>query len=717
VTKSTEKASEFVGQALASVSVRPRRIGYLVQTGNARQVRKAIAYASSEWGGAGHPIVPVQRRDRIGPGLWQLLEVLRPEVLIDYVGATERLRTELASRLGCQVMDEPRAGSDEPGVHVLVALPARSLLARTLFVAPTRADLMTEAAVGIMQTDRELQELWIETGATQASIGSTLDLLDAQVDVPSPIWATRQQFVTTSTQLVGSPVIVYATDRPNVAGILYFWNTRALAAESRGSWVIWVPQSKATDPGVGARLRGLCATNMQMAPDLVINGMPTTDFDSIAQGWGFTEHRSTTSTLTFTMGRRGLRSDPPTYWKGVDPRTFLLRERTVGLQARVPLTVTSPSFKLHVTSPLATNPAIGGHIRLDITSVEALEWPRRPETAHLVHDDAIWADGSLSLVVRPSTVFDLPLRVPDAQAVISATLASAGWTWSPSDKGQYASALLGAVAGRRAIPSLADRTCLRVIKALGSLTSRKAVQVLRASLPATVTQPDLERAVAAALPALVPQWLTSSEIAGAITRGGARSTKREVIAALTRLLADQLVTRAFRFDCQNCLLRSHIPIGRSAERVRCDGCTTEAALTGSSGEPDLAYGLNTLLDRAADQDCHGHLPVQDWIQTNLGAVFSVPGADLHTVGGIRREIDVLAISRTELILAEVKTAVGGFTVDALNGAADLALATKADHLVLAALGEWPTAERTAAAGIADRSGVKLTLLGLEELAP
>src|SRR5438876_10345911 len=94
----------FVAQAAAQVTVRPRKLGYLIPGGRADIFRTAVRYAFSEWGGIGQPVVAVLRKDYIRPGPWQFLEVLRPEVLVDYIGISERLRGESSERLGAQVI-------------------------------------------------------------------------------------------------------------------------------------------------------------------------------------------------------------------------------------------------------------------------------------------------------------------------------------------------------------------------------------------------------------------------------------------------------------------------------------------------------------------------------------------------------------------------------------------------------------------------------------
>jgi hypothetical protein len=184
---------------------------------------------------------------------------------------------------------------------------------------------------------------------------------------------------------------------------------------------------------------------------------------------------------------------------------------------------------------------------------------------------------------------------------------------------------------------------------------------------------------------------------------------------LSKLLADRLVARAFRFRCSNCGLASDIPLELARDHVRCQGCTTEATLLGDSGEPDLAYGLNSLLDRAADQDCHGHLSVQAWMHENLDLVWSVPGAELVSTADLHREVDVIGISRSELIVAEVKNASSAFNRGVIVDSAKLAVALNADRLVLASLDDWSAGRKDLASRIATRYLPNVTVIGLSDV--
>jgi hypothetical protein len=649
------------------------------------------------------------------PAMWQFLEVLRPDAVIDYVGVDQALATEIKERLDAVVIAEAVLNFDEPGVHSLVAIPPDSLRARALLEAHTNAPLAQKTAVGELQPKAELEELWAATGATRRTVTDAQDLLDAQLDVPSPLWVTKQHVRTFRRRLIGAPVIVYTESSPTLSRLIAFWNVRALTIGT-DTTVLWLPLESIRSPGIGERLRALCLNKTQTNPDLLLLGKDESELDQAGRDLGFALDTSGKASVTFGSGTRDLTTKPLTFWRRIDPRGFLMEDRLEGTRVPVAVTVTSPVTALQVQSPILFNASIGGKIRIDIDGIEAIRWPRRAPVAKLIHPSANWSDAGLGFVTSPAASFKFDLNVPVPEVVIEACLRELGWTWSVSDKGRYARALLGAVAGRAAIDALRDRLVLRIVRDLTSLTSHKASQLLRSTLPASVTQGQINAAVATVVPSLVPQWKTASEIASSISGAGTTTSKAAVVVALTKMLRDRLATRAFRVRCANCGLITHIPMRLADDTVVCDGCTKVSTLIGPSGEPEMVYGLNSLVDRAADQDCLGHLPVQQWITSTHGLVWSVPGANLSHDSGTKREIDVLGLSSDAVIVAEVKNSAGGFTDPVATSTAQLATDLGATHVVLAAMDDWGSVQRHEIEEAARRhTTAAITTIGLREL--
>src|SRR5207249_10785397 len=84
--------SEFFGQELVNLDLRPKRAAYLFRSGSVRGFRAAVASACTRWGGIQELIIPVSANGRIASGWVQLLGVSEPDVLFDAAGLSSAAR-------------------------------------------------------------------------------------------------------------------------------------------------------------------------------------------------------------------------------------------------------------------------------------------------------------------------------------------------------------------------------------------------------------------------------------------------------------------------------------------------------------------------------------------------------------------------------------------------------------------------------------------------
>ena len=220
------------------------------------------------------------------------------------------------------------------------------------------------------------------------------------------------------------------------------------------------------------------------------------------------------------------------------------------------------------------------------------------------------------------------------------------------------------------------------------------------------------------LPGLAPRWMTAGEIASVHGQLGNGLHVDPIKEVLGRLVRAGLVYRAFRFDCPVCGIRSHIPFDRSGDAVRCEGCRTTHTLLGPKGdEPRLAYALNALLDRVMDQDCIGHLLVQMWAERNRGVLWSVPGAILRPHGGAgpSREVDLFGISRSAVVISEVKDRAAAYVPNEVDKAVRGAVQAGAGMLLVAALDSWSDALKARVARRSKGFSGEVVFLGAADL--
>src|SRR5439155_15934428 len=125
-------------------------LAYLIRTGNSADLRDAVAYASTEWGGYSHPIVPIDRRGRIEPHL-QIARMLTPDFLVNYAGAS----ADTVSRVARLVGSEPIFTRDvQFGLHPLALDSATELRSRTMLVPARPANLRELVALGRIPSDQ-----------------------------------------------------------------------------------------------------------------------------------------------------------------------------------------------------------------------------------------------------------------------------------------------------------------------------------------------------------------------------------------------------------------------------------------------------------------------------------------------------------------------------------------------------------------------------------
>ncbi len=349
----------------------------------------------------------------------------------------------------------------------------------------------------------------------------------------------------------------------------------------------------------------------------------------------------------------------------------------------MPITVpvTKPKTIFSADMALRCRPGTGGYLRASVTGIDDLRWPHRTSVARLVAPNATWRDDMLGVVVSTAPSFTFTLGVPDPSEVVSAIIGERGWRWEVSDKGRYAQSL-AATAGDH-VAALASSEATDLVTALASLNRKKAEQLLR-QLRAPERELDRMKVIEGVL-TRGARWRTLGEIAGDIPNG----TKANLIPFVHRLLEAGLIRRAFKLECRNCRIPFHVELNRADDIVACPGCMTRQVLAGRTGqEPLFVYALNSLLDRAIDQDCVSHLLAELWTRQSLGVLWAVPGANVVPADGPGREIDLLAIARDALIVGELKARSASFSRAYVRNLAELARNLNADVLLLGSLDDW-----------------------------
>jgi hypothetical protein len=679
----------YLETANATVVWRPLRLAYLVRRGSRDDIRDAITYASTEWGGFSHPIVAPDRRGRIDRIQLEIARMLKPDLLLNIAVA----RTDEVERVAGLIGAQPVPGREATfGLHPLAIESAGDLRARTMIV-PTRSRPLGEV-VALGNIPPIQYDDWAAVIGSIEPIRQPVDLVDGQLDVPSPIGMTRGGAVTVShSAWFGAPVIVDCWPM-TPAKAVWLWNLRAAAVpgfDGVSTRVIWVREGDLDDPAVQARLREACLLSIT-DPDLILNGPDPDHLHAVAASMGMRLMPGTNTTSRLEFGRlsRDLVTRPLQYRLNGHPATWLLGDRRYGTAMRLPVPATKPKTVFRVDNPLRFRPRTGGYLRVSVEGIDELRWPQRDSVARLIEQNATYRDGALGFVITSEASWTFNLAVPEPDAVATAIIAGRGWRWSVSDKGQYAQGLAAAAGPHLA--ALGSELTLRFAGALTGLRRRKAEQLLR-RLRAPETDADRLRVIERVV-AREQRWRTLGDVAAELSTPTDRISKKDLLSVASGLLEAGLVVRAFRMTCRACGLPWHVRLVGADDVVRCPGCSRAQVLSGpGQEEPEFSYALNSLFDRALDQDCVSHLLADLVLRRDQGVTWSIPGANLVGPDGHQREVDLLGISHEKLFIAELKTRSADFRRSFVKDLAALAREINADVLVLGSVDEWEPAHR------------------------
>lgn len=690
------QASTVVGSRTVRVSVSPVRCAYLVRAGDRTGILDAMRFASTEWGGFAHPIITVSARTGAPNGFaMHAAKTTRSDFLIDFAGNVTK-GAAIAEELGASYSSSVSLDTWQHGLHPLAVI-GDDLRARTLFV-PARPERLCEvAALGALHP-AHLDE-WLETGVKVTQARLPIDLLDGQLDVPSPLWAGRRQFEAHQLQGFGGDSLLVYVGRMPVARTLRFWNERAMVAPLPGLApdIVWLPLSAFEDDLVLSRLRQRCAAS-HTTPDLVLltHGIAEPDIDRVTDrlaGVGFEESPGTRVSSNWGFGsqrERDLAARPLTFRLNQHPLTWVRGDRRYGRSRQVEVAVTRPRTTLSFESPVHFDRRYNGIVRVSVTDLDELRWPEHPEVGRLVDPNGAYAPEGWTARYMTEDHYRLTLQLPEPGDVATAILAARGWSWAVSDKGTYAHAVRQA-AGERLDALTSDRLALEICRQMAGHTTKKAEQA--AARIQAMGDADMVQILVSLMhePA---GWYPLSQVAGTLHKRA-----RDLMPHVNGLIAAGLIRRAFRHVCPVCTMPSAVLLDRASDIAACEGCGHRSAIVGPDGEaPTLLYSLNSLLARAIDQGAVEQLLMAEWATRELGLVWGIAGAVVTHADGTSREVDLLGVTHEALVVGEAKASPSQVTEAVVRDAAALAQRLGADTLVLAADGDWPHEAQRDAAG-------------------
>jgi len=220
----------------------------------------------------------------------------------------------------------------------------------------------------------------------------------------------------------------------------------------------------------------------------------------------------------------------------------------------------------------------GGWVKVSVSGLRALAVPPRAAVARLFVPDGWLSGGRLSLKRATANLYEVAVGIPEPSAVLSAALRDAGVTFTPSDKGKYAQALLARAPGLEGL--VRQPGALEVITDLTRKRSSRFRKEVEKPLGDDSGDASLADRIAALARETVP--LPHQSVAELPKHD---LDAADIVGIVERLVALGLCSRGFSVDCAECQMASYIEQSMVTRRATCPGCGAAAAYREAKDKP------------------------------------------------------------------------------------------------------------------------------------
>lgn len=696
---------DYLGQSMMTAAVLPARAAYLIRTGSLTGFRRAVQEASTRWGGMTEPILAVPDDGEISDELRETVAASKVEAAVN-VDVDDVLAQRVADALGLpylRIAQIDQVGDARFTCHPLHVNPP--VQPSTLpVVAVDGAPLWQVAAAGMLSED-QAEELRPTTLAVRSGLPDEYGR--NQMYGATHLQSTIAQFGEHRSHAIGSlPAAVWVTDPDDIEDCGAFWNARALRPVSHaGMPMVLLPTGEVQHwLGLAQQLAGMLARPAEFSPDVMLLSRNVTQehLHEIAE---ILELQRTEAELRISekFPTPALRQAPFTYRTGLDPRSWLLRDREYGLATSFDVHVFSgDSSTLRFTSPVHFHTqGSWALVRLWGSPFDGL--PRRDCVASLIEPNAQWRGDSIQLHSRAQNDYLVALTVPTLAQATEAVLQQASARHAPSDKGRLGVALQA----RADIAALLEPGVYETVIALTTPRSKELLRELR-KIKAAGTHD------AAHLVELASTW------GGRAERRYRPITKLDLPPQRASEAAERLcelgwAERGVETNCAQCGVRTFHSFEQTQRRPACPGCSAPARYETTADGLSVFYRLDSFVDRASDQGLLPHLLVIAALTKKEPNSYFLPGMDLWFTDESSGEADVFGLYGGRVLSGEVKTSASQFTTDQLTH--DIALSTRlgTDIHLLAAVDTVPQATREQAGGLCADAGLELLVLDKNDL--
>jgi DNA-binding Lrp family transcriptional regulator len=647
-------ASEYLGSGVVNFDIRPLRFAYVIHEGSREDFARAVAEASSRWGGMQEPILLAAEDGALLPRSKALLDQFPPDHFVAAGTFSRDAMARLEQAVGAPVIPILRVDTGAEGIHQLCAVSQEEIRALRLSVASEDASVGMMAAAGVLAPP-EVSE-WRKLGAVVNPTAEWSDLAVDQFFERTVIGTTvRECSEQQLSSYPGGITVVWLADPNSLDDAVRYWNTRALAPRAIPSRLCFVPPEIARTTRFRAALEAAVASiPIPVTPEVFICSLtvPIEERHAVAADLGLAHQKGPELTLEFRSGFRA--GGPISYKATVDPVLIQGGRRVAGKRSTAVVQLDRQETIVRVESPITFNPRFNGAVRVRISGPSQLNLPSGHSVARLFEDHGVEAGGFLELTMNTVPTYELRIRIPEPAAVLRASLQDRGVGMSPSDKGQLASGVLQLVGNPQILRGV---SAMEVINALTTHRLASDVRKLRQELGEAVPE--------AALEDLARQLRDVRQVARPLEDIASRMSIKpsEVATTLEQMVAAGIILRGLMVNCGVCGMRTFVELSSARAGMPCPGCGGAAAFVvrPERGETALHYRLNALVDRASEQGVMSHLIGAAVLSQTFSGIFVMPGANLTLSGGEPTEVDLLTLWDGRIGCGEAKLTAKWFT--------------------------------------------------------
>ncbi|MEU9547100.1 hypothetical protein [Streptomyces mirabilis] len=699
---------EYLGQFPFRAAVLPARVAYLIREDSEAGFRRAVQEASTRWGGATEPILPVDADGQVADWFREVVGVADVQAAVN-VDLEDSLARGVAGQLslpmvGIDQIDLIGAGRFTSHPSSVSAVDAQG---SGYAIAQEGAPVWQVAVAGDLLAERlpdEQAALPIRRPMSEPEV-ALAQLWDATLLDRTLAQFYENEARSTVGALIGGPTVIVAAKPNDLNMCLRFWNLRAVRplTGSRGS-VLLVPWPGVENyVGFAQSLARRVHSGGQHIPDAVIVApdMPEEGIEALAEVLGLT--KSTATKITTSLGsKRTAQNAEVTYLPNVDPRPWLLFERSYGAMANLDAHLYSGENALQFPSPVTPAPGGSGLVLVRLTSPAFADLPRRPVVADLVFAGAQWHGSAIQWDLWLQQLYRFTIHVPQLPAVAERLLSDTTVGWAVSAPGRIGQAIL-----TQHNPQIMRRPGVyETIIALYTKRSKELVKELKRA--------QTEGSDEAALLEIAHTWGGRARRA---YRSVAQLPGKQAASVVEQLCAVDWAERGLECDCAHCGQKTFAPLADTNSAAFCPGCGAPARYTSTKTGPVVMYRLNTFIDEAADRGVLPHLMTVAALFEQHPASHILPGVDLRFEGDVKREADVFGIWQGKVIAGEIKTSPSDFDVEQIEHDVDTSARLGVDIHLIASVHPIPEETRSAVQIACEAKGIELLVLDQEQLRP